>query len=248
MASDSTAVAHADSHGHDHGHADPAYKLAHHFDTPVQQFEAAKIGVWMFLSQEILFFSGLFVAYFIYRAWYPAAFSVGSHMLDWKLGFLNTIVLLFSSYTAAQAVRYAQLGERKQVGNMILITIACAFIFMVIKAFEYHHKFELGTLPGHFFDLTHHGEEAVREAAAVSHIGDFEPYHLRSFFGIYFIMTGVHGLHVVIGIGIFTWMYLRNARGEFSDKFFTPIDLSALYWHLVDLIWIFLFPLVYLID
>ena len=179
---------------------------------------------------------------------FPAAFSVGSHMLDWKLGLLNTCVLLFSSYTAAQSVRYAQLGDKKMVGNMMLITMACAAIFMVIKAFEYHHKWHLGTLPGHFFNLTHHGHEAVAEACAISHIGDFEPYHLRSYFGIYFIMTGVHGLHVLIGIGIYIWMYIRNSRGEFTEKFFTPVDLTALYWHLVDLIWIFLFPLVYLID
>ena len=245
MASDSHAAhAHDGAHGDGHG---PDY-LAHHFDTPVQQFDAAKIGVWMFLSQEILFFSGLFVAYFIYRAWYPAAFSVGSHMLDWRLGLLNTTVLLFSSYTAAQAVRYAQIGDRKSVSKMIMITIACAAAFMVVKGFEYHHKWELGALPGHFFNLSEHGHHAVAEACAVSHFGDFEPYHLRSFFGIYFIMTGVHGLHVIIGIGIFLWILRRNNRGEFSEKFFTPVDLTALYWHLVDLIWIFLFPLIYLFD
>lgn len=239
MASDSHA-AHAGAH--------PDHHLAHHFDTPVQQFEAAKVGVWMFLSQEILFFSGLFVAYFIYRSWYPGAFSVGSHMLDWRLGLLNTGVLLFSSYTAAQSVRYAQLGDRKMVGNMMLITMACAGLFMVIKAWEYHHKFHIGALPGHYFNLTHHGVAEAAAAAENAHINQYLPFHLRSFFGIYFIMTGVHGLHVLIGIGIYTWMFIRNKRGEFSEKFFTPVDLTALYWHLVDLIWIFLFPLIYLID
>ena len=241
-----------DSHAaHDEHGEHPAY-LAHHFDTPVQQFDAAKVGMWMFLAQEILFFSGMFVAYFIYRSWYPEAFSVGSRLLNWKLGLLNTIVLLFSSFTAAQAVRYSQIGDRKNTGNMMLVTIGCAFIFMIVKVIEYRAKFEAGTLPGAHFQLTEVGHHHLAEAVAMAHqmhdLGAFEPYHLRSFFGIYFIMTGVHGLHVVIGIGVFFWIWLRNRRGEFSEKFFTPVDLVALYWHLVDLIWIFLFPLIYLID
>lgn len=238
MASDNAAT-------HEHGHPD---YLAHHFDTPVQQFDAAKIGMWTFLAQEVLFFSGLFVAYFIYRAWYPEAFSVGSHLLDWKMGLVNTIVLLFSSFTAAQAVQFAQRGDRKNTGNMLLLTVLCALGFLVVKYFEYTHKLHSGTLPGAHFMLSAQGVEEVARAASISHLGDFEPYHLRSFFGIYFIMTGVHGLHVLIGIGIFIWLYLCNARGDFHAKYFTPIDLAALYWHLVDLIWIYLFPLLYLID
>ena len=256
MASESTAAA-AQSHEGEHGEH-PEF-LAHHFDTPTQQYDAASIGMWIFLAQEILFFSGLFVAYFIYRSWYPEAFSVGSRMLDWKMGAINTAVLLFSSFTAAQAVSFSQMGERKKTGQMILVTIACAFAFLVIKYFEYSHKFHLHTLPARLFDQTWGGlpldphivaERAaeITRAAGVSHVGDFEPYHLRSFFGIYFIMTGVHGLHVIIGIGVYTWIFLRNQRGEFSDKFFTPVHMTGLYWHLVDLIWIFLFPLLYLID
>jgi cytochrome c oxidase subunit III len=247
MSSDSHA-AHAEEHEH------PPF-LAHHFDTPVQQFDAAKLGVWAFLAQEILFFSGLFCAYAIFRAWHPEAFSVGSHLLNWKWGALNTFVLLISSFTAAQAVRYSQIGDRSKTSLMLVLTILCAIGFMVVKYIEYTHKIHVGILPGRHFAPTAEGIEEVRHAVNVAHaMQDIPeamrgaPYHLRSFFGIYFVMTGLHGLHVVIGIGIMAWVLLRNMRGEFSAKFFTPVDLAALYWHLVDLIWIFLFPLVYLID
>ncbi|MFO0693582.1 MAG: cytochrome c oxidase subunit 3 family protein [Polyangiales bacterium] len=239
------ANAHAAAHGDEH-HG-PAY-LAHHFDTPVQQFDAAKIGMWTFLAQEILFFSGLFVAYGIFRTWYPEAFSVGSHLLNWKMGALNTFVLLISSFTAAQAVRYSQLGDRGKTGAMLLVTIACAGIFMVVKYFEYTHKFHVGLLPGKYFAPNAEGMEEIVAAVGNAHHSGGIPYHLRSFFGIYFVMTGLHGLHVLIGIGIIFWVWLRNQRGEFSSEFFTPVDLVALYWHLVDLIWIYLFPFLYLID
>lgn len=217
--------------------------LAHHFDTPLQQFDAAKLGMWAFLAQEVLFFSGLFVFYGIYRSWYPEIFIEGSALVDWKLGAANTVVLLFSSFTAAMAVRGAQVGEGKAFGGQrwvsifIVLTILCACFFMVVKYFEYAGKIEHGLFPGKWnpdpLYLAQHGLESYS-------------YELRSFFGIYFMMTGVHGLHVTIGIGVFIWILIRNMRGEFGPDFFTPIDLSALYWHLVDLIWIYLFPLVYL--
>ncbi len=252
---------------HDDHHHGPSW-LAHHFFTPIQQFDAAKLGMWAFLAQEILFFAGLFVAYGIYRTWYPESFSVGSHMLDWRWGGLNTCVLLFSSLTAALAVRSAQLGEKKKTSMLLLITIACAFGFMIIKYIEYSHKIHLGILPAKFFlcpgfecvppegaaALEHWNQakgEAMSEiatAVGASYQGEGIPFHLRSFFGIYFIMTGLHGLHVVIGIGILFWIWRRNERGEFGPEHFTAVDIAALYWHLVDLIWIFLFPLLYLID
>ena len=262
-----------DTHAHDdHGHHGPEY-LAHHFDSPVQQFDAAKLGVWAFLAQEVLFFSGLFVGYALYRTSYPAAFSVGSHLLDAKMGGINTFVLLISSFTAAMAVRYSQLGERARTTQMLAATILCACGFMVIKYFEYTHKFHVGMLPGKYFLCPNfsvneigactvapsvHGIEELQAAvlaAANPGVGSIVdgvavgyPYQLRSFFGIYFVMTGVHGLHVMIGIGIILWIIKRNQAGEFSKEFFTPVDLVALYWHLVDLIWIYLFPLLYLID
>lgn len=219
-----------------HEHHGPAH-LAHHFHTERQQFEAAKLGMWLFLAQEILFFSGLFVAYFIYRSWYPQAFSDGSHLLDSTMGLINTCVLLLSSLTAALAVRSAQKRDKQMVSVYLIITILCAFGFMIIKYLEYTHKFHVGYLPGIHFNPTEFpaGIEAV-------------DYHTRSFFGVYFMMTGVHGVHVVVGIGVMIWMLIRNQRGEFENGYFTPIDLAALYWHLVDLIWIYLFPLLYLID
>ncbi|MDB4972979.1 MAG: Cytochrome c oxidase polypeptide [Myxococcaceae bacterium] len=223
-------------HNELHGHHGLPY-LAHHFDTPVQQFDAAKLGMWLFLAQEVLFFSGLFVAYLVFRLWYPDAWSVCSHELDWKMGTVNTLVLLFSSLTAVLAVRSAQLGERAKVNVYILITIACAFAFLVIKYFEYVHKFEAGLLPGsHFAPVAGHTHATV-----------FPPGS-AAYFSVYFMATGVHGLHVIIGIGVLFWILKRNMSGEFSKDFFTPVDLVALYWHLVDLIWIYLFPFLYLID
>jgi len=228
------------AHGHDdHGHHGPKF-LAHHFETPIQQFDTAKLGMWLFLAQELLFFAGLFVAYGIYRTWYPEMFVWASSQLNRPLGALNTCVLLFSSLTAALAVRSAQLGEQKKTGQLLLATIACAFGFLIIKFFEYKHKFDAHLLPGsHFHPLAHH---LVPGSAA--HI----PQNGGTFYGIYFMMTGVHGVHVVVGIGVIFWIWLRNQRGEFTSEYWTPVDLVALYWHLVDLIWIYLFPLLYLID
>ena len=228
-----TAVPHDDAHGH-HG---PAW-LAHHFDTPAQQFDAAKLGMWVFLAQELLFFSGLFVAYGVYRSWYPEMFRASSHQLDKIMGGINTIVLLFSSFTAAMAVRSSQLGKKKATGNFILITILCAFGFLAIKFFEYKHKFEGGLLPGRFFHP--HVEHLVHGSPPL-------PANSGSFFSIYFMMTGVHGIHVIIGIGVLIWIWFRNNRGEFSKGYYTPVDIVALYWHLVDLVWIYLFPLLYLV-
>lgn len=233
----STGGAQGASGDDSHAHHGPKW-LAHHFDTPTQQFDAAKLGMWAFLAQELLFFSGLFVAYGVYRSWYPEMFKAAAHQLDKPMGATNTVVLLFSSLTVALAVRYAQVGNRKATGNLILITIGCALIFLVIKAFEYHHKFEAGLLPGRFY------EPHLAHLAAGS---PPLPENTGTFFSIYFMMTGVHGIHVLVGIGVLIWVWIRNNRGEFSKEFFTPVDIVALYWHLVDLVWIYLFPLLYLI-
>jgi cytochrome c oxidase subunit 3 len=223
-------------HNELHGHHGLPF-LAHHFETPVQQFDAAKLGMWLFLAQEVLFFSGLFVSYLVFRLWYPDAWSVCSHELDWKMGTVNTLVLLFSSLTAVLAVRSAQLGKKNEVSGYILVTIACAFAFLVIKYFEYVHKFEAGLLPGsHFAPVAGHT------------IASVFPPGSAAYFSVYFMATGVHGVHVIIGIGVLFWILKRNMSGEFSKDFFTPVDLVALYWHLVDLIWIYLFPFLYLID
>ncbi|MEO8799972.1 MAG: cytochrome c oxidase subunit 3 family protein [Polyangiaceae bacterium] len=234
----------AEHGGDDHGHAHPKF-LAHHFDTPVQQFETAKLGMWTFLVQELLFFSGLFVAYGIYRGWYPETFAACSHMLSRPMGGMNTIVLLFSSWTVAMAVRSAQLGQQKKTSTFLIITIVCAFLFLFIKYLEYGAKFHEGLLPGHFFGHQYAGIfGAIPPGAEVPDL----PAKAHIFFGLYFLMTGVHALHIAIGIGVLIWIWIRNNRGDFTKEYWTAIDLAALYWHLVDLVWIYLFPLLYLID
>jgi cytochrome c oxidase subunit 3 len=238
MSSDATATEPAHDDAHDgHGHHGPKW-LAHHFDTPAQQFDAAKIGMWAFLVQELLFFSGLFVAYGVYRSWYPEMFRAASHQLDKIMGATNTIVLLFSSFTAAMAVRSSQLGKKQATTRYIVVTIACACIFLVVKYFEYQHKFHAGLLPGRFFHP--HTAHLVANSPPL-------PANTGSFFSLYFMMTGIHGIHVIVGIGVLIWILMRNMRGDFSKEFFTPVDIVALYWHLVDLVWIYLFPLLYLI-
>lgn len=231
----------------EHGaHGSHGSWLQHHFDTPIQQFDTAKLGMWLFLGQEVLFFSGLFVWYGVFRVNHPEAFEAGSAQLDRIIGGFNTCVLLVSSFTAAMAVRSAQLGDRKWTSYNLLITIACAFAFLVVKYFEYKAKFDHGLLPGfHWHPHLHElnpwidGQTAqdITALPAMTHV----------FFGVYFVLTGLHGLHVAIGIGILIWIWLRNQRGEFSKEFWTPVDISVLYWHLVDLIWIYVFPLLYLI-
>ena len=236
-ASSSDPHTHAEGDAHGGGHHGPAW-LAHHFDTPKQQFDAAKLGMWVFLAQELLFFSGLFVAYGVYRSWFPETWKAASHQLNKEMGAVNTVVLLFSSFTAAMAVRSAQLGNKKATGNYILFTIACAFGFLAIKFFEYKHKFEAGLLPGRFFHP--HADHLAHGVTTM-------PEHSSSFFSVYFMMTGVHGVHVLVGIGVLIWVWIRNNRGDFSKEYWTPVDIVALYWHLVDLVWIYLFPLLYLV-
>jgi cytochrome c oxidase subunit 3 len=242
MASDTTAVAGAVPHD-DADH--PAF-LAHHFDTPEQQFESAKLGMWAFLAQELLFFSGLFVAYGIFRSWNTDAFTQASHQLDRTMGTANTLVLLLSSLTAALAVRSSQLGKRDQTTLFLVVTIVCAFVFLGVKWFEYQHKFHSGLLPGQYFGTPREFPSGAIMKAA-EEVPEL-PAGASTFFSLYFVMTGVHALHIIIGIGILIWITKRNLAREFSAEFFTPVDMTALYWHLVDLVWIYLFPLLYLID
>jgi cytochrome c oxidase subunit 3 len=194
--------------------------------------------MWTFLIQELLFFSGLFVAYGVYRNWYPEMFKLASHQLNKELGAANTIVLLFSSFTAAMAVRSSQLGQKKATTRFLGTTIVCAFGFLTIKYFEWAHKFEAGLLPSRFYHP--HLEHLAHDVAPL-------PANAGTYFSLYFMMTGVHALHVIVGIGVLFWILKRNLRGDFSKEYFTPVDIAALYWHLVDLVWIYLFPLLYLV-
>lgn len=233
MASTTTTAAPAVEHGHGDGHAHHP-RFQHHFVSMEQQFDSAKLGMWLFLITEILLFSGMFVAYTVYRVWHPEVFLIASEALNPFLGGLNTVVLLASSLTVALSIHFVQKDQIQKMNWMLLLTVLCAAIFMVVKYFEYTAKFEHGLYAGEAFH-PHAGYE------------QFDIPYARQFFSIYFVMTGIHGVHVLIGMGMFTWLYTRGLRGHFSSEWYTPVELSGLYWHIVDLIWIFLFPLMYLI-
>jgi cytochrome c oxidase subunit 3 len=205
--------------------------VQHHFVDMDQQFDTAKMGMWIFLVTEILFFGGLFAAYIIYRAWYPELYVQASTQLDTIMGGINTVVLIGSSLTVALAIRAAQLNKQKQIVINLGITVLLAIVFMVIKYFEYTHKFHLGIYPGAYYTF-----EGIAHPQA------------NIFFSIYYMMTGLHGLHVVIGIGLMIWLMVKANKGTFGSDYYAPVEMTGLYWHLVDIIWIFLFPLFYLID
>jgi cytochrome c oxidase subunit 3 len=379
-----------DDHGHDHDH--PSF-LAHHFDTPEQQFDSGKLGIWLFLVTEVLFFSGMFCAYAIFRSMRPDVFQGCSQFLNTKLGAINTGVLLFSSLTMAWAVRCAQTEDHKGLTGMLAATLSCAMVFLGVKAIEYSHKWGMGLLPAGLYsydpgnphpadhpnflaylcapfaialigvlvwlvvsiirgnqfqaavakplsvvclfffvgvglgvilesgesqshaDASHaaaadhaeHGAEShdaavseqpaagehaggsqedlvlerlaaeqtnsgliselaavqrQREAAGSSVVAEFDPDQaaisavegnvltMRTagvFFSIYYCMTGVHAIHILGGIVVLVWLLVRSVRQDFNRHYFGPVDYVGLYWHLVDLIWIYLFPLLYLI-
>lgn len=221
----------------DHGeHAHPWYQ-AHHFHTVEQQKAAVKLGMWAFIVQEILFFGGLFMAYISMRFLYPDTFLSSAEHLSVPLGAVNTIALLTSSLTMALAVRAAQTSDTKKMLQQLALTIGFACVFLVIKFIEYSGKLSHGTLPGKFFNDT-----SLHQLP-----GSAEPFQPDIFFAIYFLMTGTHGLHVLIGIGCLLWLFLRARRGDFHSDNYAAVENVGLYWHLVDLIWIFLFPLLYLL-
>jgi cytochrome c oxidase subunit 3 len=215
---------------------------AHHFDSPEHEYAAAKFGTWTFLATEILMFGGLFVGYVIFHSKYPAMFHAGSTFLDWKLGALNTVVLLFSSLTMALSIYYAQHNDKTKTLINLYITVLCGATFMVVKYFEYTHKIHMGLLPGNLFHPHGHGAEVEAAQAAAAQFSN-----LGMYFSFYFTMTGLHGSHVLVGMGLIIWCIVRAHRGEFSSKYWTPLECVGLFWHLVDLIWIYLFPLLYLI-
>jgi cytochrome c oxidase subunit 3 len=216
-------------------HASPAAhqgarQVAHQFDDSEQRFEASSLGMWVFLLTEVMFFGGLFVGYIIYRTAYPEAWALGSNTLDVMLGGVNTAVLIASSLTMALAVHFAQLGNRKLLVLFLVLTIVFGSAFLGVKAVEYSHKFHEHHVPGPSFQ--------------------FEGGHARNaqlFFSFYFAMTGMHALHMVIGIGILFVLVWMASKGRFTAAYFNPIEMFGLYWHFVDIIWIFLYPLLYLV-
>ena len=187
--------------------------------------------MWIFLITEVMFFGGLFAAYMLYRVWYPEAWSEGSLELDIRLGGFNTVVLIASSLTMAFAVRSAQTGKRKPTMTWLVLTMLLGLTFLVVKYFEYKHKWDLNHIPGANF---------VFEGPHASQV--------EIFLSLYFMMTGLHALHMVIGFGILTWILIWAYQGRFSPEWYTPVEMSGLYWHFVDIVWIFLFPLLYLVD
>ncbi len=208
---------------HQHHHA-------HHFASAEDEFEAAKQGMWIFLVTEVLMFGGLFVAYGIFRGLYPDMFHEAHQYLAVKMGGINTIVLITSSLTMALAVSATQRGQRNRAIGLLSATFFLACCFLVVKYFEYAHKFHDGLLPGAFFTNT----EIVHHKAPL-------------FFSLYFMMTGLHGIHVLIGMGVIAWLLRRTIRGDFNSHYYTPVELVGFYWHFVDLVWIYLFPLLYLV-
>ena len=189
--------------------------------------------MWVFLVTEVMFFGGLLMAYLIYRIWYPEAWAEGSEELSIALGGFNTVVLITSSLTMALGVRSAQTGAPRATVKWLLITIALGLTFLVVKFFEYKEKWDLNHIPGPNF---------IFEGRP-----DLAP-HLEIFYSLYFALTGLHALHMVVGVSILsvvTWMAYRR---RFTPNWYTPVELSGLYWHFVDVVWIFLFPLLYLVD
>lgn len=215
---------------HDH-HNHPSY-LAHHFKSMDQQTSAGKLGMWVFMAQELLFFSGLFCAYGYVRYMYPDMVQEAQKFMDWKLGGINSVVLLISSLTMSLCVRSARLNDRASSIRYLLLTMLCGLTFLGIKAYEWGMHFHEGLYPGKFFNPI--PETGITSSTA--HV----------FFGLYYVMTGMHGLHIVVGLGLMIWLLIRSKRGEFNHENYVSLENTSLFWHLVDVVWIFLYPLLYL--
>ena len=204
--------------------------LAHHFSSLQQQRDSAKLGIWIFLVTEVLLFGGLFVAYAVYRSWNPEIFFNAHKALDLRLGTLNTVILICSSITVALAIRNIQMDRKNRSYALLIATLVLAGAFLVVKYFEYSHKIRLGQLPGKFYTYTG--------------IAGTNPH---TFFTFYFTMTGLHALHIVAGMTVLAWVAIKMRKGKFGARYYTPVELAGLYWHFVDLVWIYLFPLLYLV-
>ncbi len=213
-------------------HAEHDPHLRHHFATADQQMDSATLGMWTFLITEVLFFGGMFTAYVIYRSIYSGAFASTSQFMNVPLGGANTAVLLCSSLSMALAVRAAQLGKRNAQVIALIFTMVLGTIFLLVKAYEYHEKYVEHKIPGPSFEYTE------------------EPqffHNAQILFFLYFAMTGMHAVHMIIGLGLLTYLLIQAYRYKFGPSYFTPVEMIGLYWHFVDVVWIFLFPLLYLI-
>jgi cytochrome c oxidase subunit 3 len=229
---DASLPPHASLAGHtSHDEHEHPPELKHHFDDTAQQLESSTLGMWVFLLTEIMFFGGMFGGYTVYRNLYPDAFASTSHFMNVTLGALNTGVLICSSFTMVLAVRSAQLGRKKALIWFLIFTLILGCVFLVVKYFEYHEKWVDHHIPGPGFRYA-----------------ESQFYHqAQIMFFLYFAMTGMHAMHMIVGAGLLTTLIVMAARNKFSAEWFTPVEMIGLYWHFVDIVWIFLFPLLYLI-
>ena len=210
--------------------SDATAHVAHQFEDAGQQFYAATLGMWLFIATEIMFFGGVFTAYVYYRSLYREAFIHASHHLDVTLGTINTAVLIGSSFTMVMAVHAAQTGRIRRIFSGLLATMTLGTVFLVIKGFEYHHKYVDGLIPGTLWSYS--APDAKNQ---------------QLFMSLYFAMTGLHATHMIIGIGVLAWLAVQAWRGKYDAHYYNPVECAGLYWHFVDIVWIFLFPLLYLI-
>jgi cytochrome c oxidase subunit III len=215
-------------------------ELRHHFADMEQQRDAASLGMWLFLGTEVMFFGGMFCAYLIYRFWYYNEFALGSRSINFWLGAINTAVLICSSLTVALGVRAAQMGRRKLLVILLLLTMVFGLAFLGIKGVEWYDKYQEHHIPGSTFNV----DKLIHDYPQI-HI---DPAHEQIYFSLYFALTGLHALHMVIGLGIFTVLTFYAWKGKYSPEYYTPVEIGGLYWHFVDIVWIYLFPLLYLID
>jgi cytochrome c oxidase subunit III len=234
------------------------------YQTMEQQKESATLGMWIFLSTEILFFGGLFLTYTINRHTYPQVFAFSSRTIDLKWGAINTIVLIGSSLTMAMSVWSAQVGKKKLVTLFLILTLILGTVFLGIKGLEYHAKYVEHHIPGWGFDMYYCTDHPVacglddqalaREKAELADAQEKSGSaiavnaHSQLFFSLYFGMTGLHALHMIVGAGLLVWLVGQSLKGRFTPEYNTPVENIVLYWHFVDIVWIYLFPLLYLID
>jgi cytochrome c oxidase subunit III len=217
--------------------------LQHHFENMEQQREAGTLGMWVFLVTEIMFFGALFLAYTLYRYKYPEAFAAASNHLDIRLGAINTVVLIFSSFTMAMAVYFTQVGKRRASIIGLLLTIVLGVAFLGIKAVEYHEKYQDHLIPGRLIP----GNPFNPDVHELKLPPGVPVGNVEMFYWIYFAMTGMHALHMIIGVGLLTVLTIMAWRKRFSPEYHAPVEITGLYWHFVDIVWIFLFPLLYLL-
>lgn len=205
------------------------------FETMDQQRESASLGMWVFLVTEVLFFGGMFMTYTLNRSTYPQIFAEASRSITLWLGGVNTVVLIGSSLTMAMAVWASQAGKKKLIPIFLIATLVLGTVFLGIKGVEYHDKYVEHHIPGHNFSFEPGADVATNA-------------HAQLFFSLYFAMTGLHAVHMIVGAGLLLWLLKESLRGRFTPQYNTPVELVGLYWHFVDIVWIFLFPLLYLID